>query len=80
MGMNLRFFDALKFLLRKPHTVRVPYEKKEPAKRYRGIHVNDWEKCVGCGNCAKICTCQAIEMVEIPSIPPKMGSSNCALK
>lgn len=76
MGMNLRFFDALKFLLRKPHTVRVPYEKKEPAKRYRGIHVNDWEKCVGCGNCAKICTCQAIEMVEIPSIPPKMGSSN----
>ncbi len=76
MGMNLKFFDALKFLVRKPHTVRVPYEKKEPAKRYRGIHVNDWEKCVGCGNCAKICTCQAIEMVEIPTLKPKMGATN----
>ncbi len=74
--MNLKFFDALKFLTRKPHTVRVPYEKKEPAKRYRGIHVNDWSKCIGCGNCAKICTCQAIEMVEIPTIKPKMGATN----
>ncbi len=76
MGLNLKFFDALKFLVRKPHTVRVPYEKKEVAKRYRGIHVNDWSKCIGCGNCAKICTCQAIEMVEIPTLEPKMGQTN----
>ncbi len=76
MGMNLKFLDAIKFLGKKPHTVRVPYEKKEPALRYRGVHVNDWSVCVGCGNCAKICTCQAIEMVEIESITPKKGATN----
>lgn len=75
MNINFKFLDALKFLVQKPITVRVPYEKKEPAKRYRGIHSNDWELCVGCGNCAKICTCQAIEMVEIPNLPDKLGDT-----
>jgi glutamate synthase (NADPH/NADH) small chain len=75
MNMNFKFLDALKFLVRKPHTVRVPFEKKEPARRYRGIHSNDWELCVGCGNCAKICTCQAIEMVEVPGLPERPGDS-----
>ena len=68
--------DAIKFLFKKPHTVRVPYEKKEPATRYRGVHVNDWEKCIGCGNCARICTCQAITMVPIDTIEPKPGTTN----
>ncbi len=75
MNMNFKFLDALKFLMQKPVTVRVPHEKKEPAKRYRGIHSNDWDLCVGCGNCAKICTCQAIEMVEIPELPDRMGDT-----
>ncbi len=75
MNMNFKFLDALKFLFKKPVTVRVPYEKKEPAKRYRGIHSNDWDLCVGCGNCAKICTCLAIEMVEVPGLKERPGDS-----
>ncbi len=79
MGIFKKIFtplDALKHLGQKPHTIRVPYVKKEPAKRYRGIHVNDWDKCIGCGNCARICTCQAIEMIPIDSIKVEEGKTN----
>ncbi|MCD6087569.1 MAG: FAD-dependent oxidoreductase [Candidatus Hydrothermae bacterium] len=68
--------DAVKYLFKKPHTIRLPYEPKVIANRYRGIHVNDWDLCVGCGNCARICTCQAITMVPVEGIEPKPGSTN----
>lgn len=69
-------FSALKFLGQKPHTIRIPYEKKEPALIVRGIHANDLEACIGCGTCAKICNCQAIRMVPVEGIKPKPGSTN----
>lgn len=68
--------SALKHLGKKPHTIRLPYEKKEPADRVRGFHENDWSLCVGCGNCARICNVQAIEMVEIEGLQPRFGSTN----
>ena len=68
-------FTALKHLGLKPHTIRLPYEKKIPADRVRGFHANDLEKCIGCGNCAQICTCQAIRMVEIPDLPDRFGAT-----
>ncbi len=68
-------FTALKYLGKHPHTVRYPYEKKETAKRYRGFHINDLEKCVGCGNCAKICMNETIDMVKVEGIEPKTGDS-----
>jgi glutamate synthase (NADPH/NADH) small chain len=69
-------FKAIKYLFAKPKTLRYPFEKKEPALRYRGFHTNDWDKCTGCGNCADICPNQAIKMVEIPVLESKPGEKN----
>jgi glutamate synthase (NADPH/NADH) small chain len=64
------------FLFKKPKTLRYPFELKEPAQRYRGFHLNDWDKCTGCGNCADICPNEAIDMVEIAGLEPKPGEKN----
>ncbi len=69
-------FKAIKYLFEKPVTLRYPFEQKEPSSRYRGFHLNDWDKCTGCGNCADICPNEAITMVEIPEIKPKPGEKN----
>lgn len=64
------------FLFKKPKTLRYPFELKEPAQRYRGFHLNDWDKCTGCGNCADICPNEAIDMVEIAGLEPEPGKTN----
>jgi len=69
-------FKAIRFLFQKPVTLRYPFEKKEPALRYRGFHLNDWDKCTGCGNCADICPNEAITMIEVPEIVPEPGEKN----
>ncbi len=69
-------FKAIRYLFKKPKTLRYPFEPKEPAERYRGLHLNDWEKCTGCGNCLDICPNEAITMIEIPGIKPKPGEKN----
>ena len=69
-------FNAIKFLFKKPKTFRFPFEQRETAKRYRGFHLNDWEQCTGCGNCADICPNEAIEMVEIAEIKAEVGKKN----
>jgi glutamate synthase (NADPH/NADH) small chain len=68
--------NVARFLFRKPKTLRYPFEPKEPAARYRGFHLNDWEKCTGCGNCADICPNEAIEMVAFPELEPAPGEKN----
>jgi glutamate synthase (NADPH/NADH) small chain len=77
-GSILSPFKAVNYLFKKPRTLRYPFESKEPALRYRGFHLNDWEKCTGCGNCADICPNEAIEMVEIPELEsrPEQGMKN----
>jgi len=69
-------FKSVKFLFKKPKTLRYPFELKEPAARYRGFHLNDWDTCTGCGNCADICPNEAITMVEIPDLESKPGQKN----
>jgi len=69
-------FKAIKFLFKKPKTLRYPFEEKEPSPRLRGFHLNDWDKCTGCGNCDDICPSQAITMVEIPEIKAEPGKKN----
>lgn len=69
-------FKAIRYLFKKPKTLRYPFEKKEPAQRYRGFHLNDWDKCTGCGNCADICPNEAINMIKIKEIKPKEGEKN----
>lgn len=39
----------------------------------RGFHVNDWEKCIGCGTCGEICPTAAIEMVPRHDLPRVAG-------
>ncbi|MCD6412605.1 MAG: FAD-dependent oxidoreductase [Elusimicrobia bacterium] len=75
-GSILKPFKALKYLFKKPITLRYPFEKKEPALRYRGFHLNDWEKCTGCGNCADICPNEAITMIEAPEVKSEPGKKN----
>jgi len=77
-GSILSPFKAVNYLFKKPRTLRYPFESKEPALRYRGFHLNDWDKCTGCGNCADICPNDAIEMVEIPELEskPEQGIKN----
>jgi len=77
-GSILGPFKIIKYILKKPKTLRYPFEHKEPALRYRGFHLNDWDKCTGCGNCADICPNQAIKMVKIPKIKsrPEQGMKN----
>jgi len=70
-GSLLTPFKTIRFLWKKPKTLRYPFELKEPSLRYRGFHLNDWEKCTGCGNCADICPNEAITMEEIPEIKSK---------
>ena len=65
---------SARFLFKKPKTLRYPFELKEPARRYRGFHLNDWESCTGCGNCADICPNDAIEMIEIPDLEVRPGA------
>ncbi len=62
---------SARFLFKKPKTLRYPFELKEPAQRYRGFHLNDWDLCTGCGNCADICPNEAINMVKIADLASK---------
>ena len=67
---------SIRFLFKKPKTLRYPFELKEPAQRYRGFHLNDWEKCTGCGNCADICPNDAIDMIKMSDLVTKRGEKN----
>lgn len=53
---------GIKYLFKKPVTIKIPFEKMEPAPKYRGFHTLDWKKCVGCNFCGQICPARAIEM------------------
>lgn len=75
-GSILKPFKALKFIGEKPVTIRSPFVNRPTAPRYRGFHVNDQEKCIGCGTCAEICDNDAIRMIEVPGLESKVGSSN----
>ncbi|MCF7929588.1 MAG: FAD-dependent oxidoreductase [Spirochaetales bacterium] len=72
----LRPFDSLKFIGQKPVTIRVPFESKPTAERYRGFHINDLEKCIGCGTCAEICDNDAIRMVPMAGVEKETGKSD----
>jgi glutamate synthase (NADPH/NADH) small chain len=75
-GSILNPLKNLSFFARKP--VTVPLEPREAAANYRGFHVNDWELCIGCSTCQKVCDNAAITMVRIPGLPedPVMGVRN----
>ncbi|MES9866789.1 MAG: FAD-dependent oxidoreductase [Candidatus Thiodiazotropha sp. LLP2] len=75
-GSILSPLKALQFFLRKP--VTVPLEPRPAADNYRGFHLNDHEKCIGCSSCQKVCDNAAITMVKVPHLPedPVKGIRN----
>ncbi len=75
LGSVLRPFLALKTLGEKPDTINVPSEYREACDRYRGFHVNDLDKCIGCGTCAEICDNDAIRMVPVKGREAEIGKT-----
>ena len=75
-GSFLNPLKNLQFFGRKP--VTEPLGPRPASDIYRGFHLNDWEKCVGCSTCQKVCDNAAITMVEIPELPndPVRGVRN----
>ena len=75
-GSILGPFKSLSFFSRKP--VTEPFEPRIAADNYRGFHVNDWDVCIGCSTCQKVCDNAAITMIKIPGLPddPVMGIRN----
>jgi glutamate synthase (NADPH/NADH) small chain len=65
-GSILNPLKNLGFFARKPITE--PMHPREASNNYRGFHVNDWEKCIGCSTCQKVCDNAAITMVRIPGL------------
>lgn len=64
---------AWKNLVKKPETIRYPKEDKDAAERYRGFHINDLDKCIGCGTCEEVCVNDAINMVPLENVPNGPG-------
>ncbi len=56
---------GIKYLFKKPVTMKIPFERMEPAPKYRGFHTLNWKKCIGCNFCGQICPARAIEMTWI---------------
>ena len=65
-GSILNPLKSWQFFGRKP--VTEPMKPRLASKNYRGFHLNDWEKCIGCSTCQKVCDNAAITMIKIPSI------------
>ncbi len=65
-GSLLNPLKSWSFFGRPP--VTEPLEPRAASANYRGFHVNDWEKCVGCGTCQKVCDNAAISMARIPGL------------
>jgi glutamate synthase (NADPH/NADH) small chain len=63
-GSILNPLKNLQFFGRKP--VTEPLGPRPASKNYRGFHLNDWNACIGCGTCQKVCDNAAISMVRVP--------------
>ena len=57
-------FSALRYIFKKPLTFSYPHDSREIPKGYRGWHINDEDKCIGCGLCEDVCMNVAIDMIK----------------
>jgi len=60
---------------KKADTIPYPDRANPGADRYRGFHINDTEKCIGCGRCAEICESVTIDMIPIEGLETTRGDS-----
>jgi len=58
VGMSI----TLRYLFSRPVTEMYPDVKPMTPTRYRGVHVFEEEKCIGCYVCAKACPVECIEI------------------
>jgi glutamate synthase (NADPH/NADH) small chain len=72
---TLKPLTALKQFGKKPHTIDYPHESTKTAERYRGLHYNELEDCIGCGNCSIICQNKASDMNHVEGIEGSGGDS-----
>ena len=79
MKKTLRVAKAL--LTSSPAIKDVRYESMHHPKRYRGEHKIDYETCIGCDSCNKICPTHAITMKKLPfkkqNIVPEVNLAVC---
>lgn len=66
-GSLLNPLKSLLFFARSP--VTVPLDPRPASANYRGFHLNDWDLCIGCSTCQKVCDNAAITMVRVPGLP-----------
>lgn len=71
---------SLKQGSKKPHTVQYPFEEKKTADRYRGLHYNQLDECIGCGTCSTICQNEAIDMIELIDFKANLGKGDSGLR
>lgn len=65
-------------LFRRPATVKYPFQRLEPPEGFRGRHQVDWDRCIGCGTCARDCPSFAIQMVGASQGPrPSIDLAKC---
>lgn len=60
---------------RKTDTIPYPKQPNPGSDRYRGFHINDIDKCIGCGRCEVICENKAIDMVKDLEADSEKGDS-----
>lgn len=54
--------EIISNFLKRPVTLRFPYEKKQPVENSRGQPTWKIERCMGCNFCVNVCPSQAIEL------------------
>ena len=79
--LNRTFRVAKALMTPSPANKDVRYEAMHNPSRYRGEHKVDYESCIGCDSCNKICPTHAITMKHLPfkkqNIVPEVNLSVC---
>jgi len=74
------FFLGLYHAFKRTFTIKHPFVRLEPTKRYRGRVVLNIDRCIGCRSCVNICPNKTLEMVEFGGRKlPQYDAGRCCL-